>query len=510
MGSLLNYFASLPRAALDRLYSDGWTCQGLLRALPPLARLYALRLVAVSAEEGGGLPLVAVEAWAQDTPEAQKKHREALAGLRRLRLLLEGEGASLDAAVGAGKAIWLHRGFALQLRNCLCVGGVLNETPPPEAGSSSAQVLLTDLERHANDQWERVLQAILRPPVRDVWLEMKCDGASVQELLQEAHLLEPSRALDADGDVDMPSEAEDRGNGLRMTRGAARYLLQPIHRQVWLLVKAYMELAERGTPGTRDGTLCFLMRLGLLQLGQSYRMEDPSLDAAQRATLADMALLGLVYRPPDAPHLYYATHLSQHLLSGSAGATAAAAAAMTAAAGFIVLETNFRLYAYTASALWAQVLRLFMDIRYVLPNMVVGDLTRDSVLRAARMDVTAADISTFLERNAHPCMARLVPVMPENVLTVLQIWSKEPHRLTTTRVFVYESFATREEFDATRQYAKDTKAFVWERNDPEPSRCALAVKAVAHTEMKRFIRTSRAEAAAAATTAAAGGGPAAP
>ena len=40
----------------------------------------------------------------------------------------------------------------------------------------------------------------------------------------------------------------------RMSAVAARFLLLPTHAQVWRLVRAYMELAERGTPGTRHGT----------------------------------------------------------------------------------------------------------------------------------------------------------------------------------------------------------------------------------------------------------------
>ena len=36
-------------------------------------------------------------------------------------------------------------------------------------------------------------------------------------------------------------------------------------------------------------------------------------------------------------------------------------------------------YAYTTAPLWAAVLGLFVRIDYVLPNMVVGNLTRESV-----------------------------------------------------------------------------------------------------------------------------------
>ena len=109
-----------------------------------------------------------------------------------------------------------------------------------------------------------------------------------------------------------------------------------------------------------------------------------------------------------------------------------------------MLETNFRLYAYTDSPVWAQVLQIFAQLQYLLPNMIVGDLTRDSLLAAAQRGVTAVDIAEFLERNAHPRMLARVsasaiaavaggaslsePSMPENVLNLMEIWSKEKHR----------------------------------------------------------------------------------
>ena len=41
---LLDFLSALPRIALHRYYADRSTCQALLRALPPLARLCARAL----------------------------------------------------------------------------------------------------------------------------------------------------------------------------------------------------------------------------------------------------------------------------------------------------------------------------------------------------------------------------------------------------------------------------------------------------------------------------------
>ncbi len=505
MSPLLRYFSGLTRAALDRLYADGWTCQGLLRALPSMARLYVLRLACAQED----VPLVVVDTWKRaDAIAATVRHEQAVKVLERLNLL---ERVEADDGVASWR---LHRGFAKQLLNGLCIGGVLDAES--ERGDGSASVFdgnrgaptVAQLERHAHATWERVLQSIIAPPDDDVELTMQCDGATLQELLIEADLL--GYALTDRGAV------ADDGSGVSiarfaMNRQAYRYLLLPTHTQVWRLVQAYMKLSEKGTPGTQHGVLCFLMRLGLLRLGRAYRMDDAALDEAQRATLADMALLGLIYRPEEAPELYYATPLCQYLLSSSAGGGAGVASAGPAephegggtalsgalggagsfsevGGGFLVLETNFRVYAYTSSTLWARVLECFTRLEYLLPDLIVGSLTRDSIHAAVDAGVSAAEIIQFLSRNAHPRMARQTPVLPETVVNQIQLWAKEKQRVQYTKARLYERFSSEAEFLDAEAYARDIKVLLWSKRAPEGWQCLLAVRADAHDTMKRFLK----------------------
>lgn len=46
---------------------------------------------------------------------------------------------------------------------------------------------------------------------------------------------------------------------------------------------------------------------------------------------------------------------------------------------FIVVESNFKVYAYTDSLLYRAILKLFMREDYRLPNLIVGMLTRESL-----------------------------------------------------------------------------------------------------------------------------------
>lgn len=49
---------------------------------------------------------------------------------------------------------------------------------------------------------------------------------------------------------------------------------------------------------------------------------------------------------------------------------------------FIIVESNFKVYAYTSSPLYQAILQLFMREDYRFPNLVVGMLTRESLKEA--------------------------------------------------------------------------------------------------------------------------------
>jgi len=91
---------------------------------------------------------------------------------------------------------------------------------------------------------------------------------------------------------------------------------------------------------------------------------------------------GLVYIPPSATNQFYPTRLATTLTSDATALRSVSAgfdAALTAASGakgFIIIETNYRLYAYTNSPLQIAVLALFTRLGTRYPNMVSGRISR--------------------------------------------------------------------------------------------------------------------------------------
>jgi transcription initiation factor TFIIH subunit 4 len=102
--------------------------------------------------------------------------------------------------------------------------------------------------------------------------------------------------------------------------------------------------------------------------------------------------------------------------------TSAGTASTSQQQGFIVLETNYRVYAYTGilslrspqpfnpdhtldNPLQTAVLNLFVSLKYRFPNLVVGSITRDSVRRALNNGISADQVrgSSHTEKTEINC-----------------------------------------------------------------------------------------------------------
>lgn len=69
--------------------------------------------------------------------------------------------------------------------------------------------------------------------------------------------------------------------------------------------------------------------------------------------------------------------------------------------GYIIVETNYRVYAYTESKLQISLMALFTELLYRFPNVTVGLITRDSIRQALRGGISAKQIISYLEQHAH-------------------------------------------------------------------------------------------------------------
>lgn len=218
--------------------------------------------------------------------------------------------------------------------------------------------------------------------------------------------------------------------------------------------------------------MSFLFTLGSLELGIAYSTSN--LTPTQNIMLDDLADFGLVYRPPNNRSHYYPTRLATTLTSDSpalpntsttqTSTTGTVSASSDAAStanekGYIILETNYRLYAYTSTALPIAILSLFSALQTRYPNLITARLTKQSTLRAIATGIRADQIISYLTTHAHPILRAHHaktggPILPPTVVDQIRLWEREGNRMDATPGFLIKDIGSRDEYLKAVAYAE--------------------------------------------------------
>ena len=195
--------------------------------------------------------------------------------------------------------------------------------------------------------------------------------------------------------------------------------------------------------------------------------------------------IGLIFVPSHKPQQFFPTRLATTLTSSSSALRSVSEgfAAVTTATGesggggggggtqqqqrgSVILETNYRIYAYTSNPLQIAVLALFSNLKMRFHEMVSGRLSRESVRRATSYGITSDQIINYLATHAHEQMrrravARGVPVQPPTVVDQIRLWQIENERMKTTGGFLFKDFDDVREYEACAGYASEIGVCVW-------------------------------------------------
>lgn len=214
--------------------------------------------------------------------------------------------------------------------------------------------------------------------------------------------------------------------------------------------------------------MSFLFTLGSLEPGIAYSTSN--LTPTQKIMLDDLSDFGLVYRPANNRTHYYPTRLATTLTSDAPAlpntsttqTTTSVATDPSASAhekGYIILETNYRLYAYTSTALPIAILSLFSQLQTRYPNLITARLTKQSTLRAISTGIRADQIISYLTTHAHPILRAHHaktggPVLPPTVVDQIRLWEREGNRMDATPGFLIKEFASKDEYQKAVAYAE--------------------------------------------------------
>lgn len=401
---VVGYLGTLGSDMLELLYDDMSTTSTVLRSLPPLGQQYAMRL-AMCLEP---LPRSVVDSWVPDS--ADPTHIQVISRMKTLHALSEDSGM-----------VQLNPNFQRRIREALCVG-TLAEGVDMEVDPGNNPPSLLQLSEYARSQWDRILHYIV--------------GSEVELPTAETKAL-----------INLVGLVGEKGS---ITKEGSKFLFQDTHTQLWILLRGYLgDLESMGL--NRIEVLRFMFGLSFRKIGNSY--SKVGLTAAQDKLLVDLCRLGLVKTHSRKSKRFFVTPLV-HYLSKRSQATEGT----TEFRGVLMVETTFRVEAYTNSPLQLALLRMFVRIQIRLPNLIIGKITKQSVRSAFAKGITAAEIIGYMHSSVHP--QALSTGIPENVTDQIRMWEQEANRATFTAAHWVHDFKRGDEFDNCRQFCEDSSILV--------------------------------------------------
>jgi transcription initiation factor TFIIH subunit 4 len=472
------YLEQLPGTDFYRLYKNPTSALAVFRKrLSSLAKSFVMFMLYMRS------PMTVSDLDLITKPSSLKEKEQALDLLHRYHIFS-------DTRLNAAKAYQLTENFARSLRQALEGSGSVKSFGEISTTPEASDTKVEDLDRFAREQWEGILGYMVGSsaiPVDEDGRQIAEPSRGVMHLLTTGHLIELSGTA-------------SRGYTPKITKEGFAFVLQDINTQVWALLFLYVDLAEDAKGMSKVDVLSFLFLVSSMELGLAY--STANLTAAQQTMLPDLQDFGILYSPPQNPSIFYPTRLATTLTADSVTALSHTATTLgsslapshtrsistttsgsASVSGFIILETNFRLYAYTSSPLQIALLALFTNLRSRHPNLVTAKISKHSIRRAVNAGITADQIIAYLTTHAHPQMRRkntytsnsstLNPdapptistsVLPATVIDQIHLWQLERDRMTTTPGFLLKDFQSDTEYETTRKYADEIGVLVWQHD----------------------------------------------
>jgi len=427
-GDVSVFLEKLSDEKFQRLYTQPATCLAIFRLLPDLAKQFIMRLLYIKKD----VPLEHVKGWCYE--QYEDKVNESLQRLYKLHICTKNQ----------HNEIRMSEVFQENLNNALIGSGNHTSFGSTSSSIDKHKVDIDFLDKYGTEQWEAVLHYMVGANIR------KKPSPAVLKLLERSGLM--AKKDEVRDEYSVFNRVDE--NELQITNKGFQFLLQDVNTQVWAFLIQYLNMADDLKMDLVE-VLNFLFQLGSLQLGADYSVE--SLTPTQQQMLNDLKHLGIIYQRKRGSKRFYPTRLATSLTSGSMLISKPS----TEDTGFIILETNSRLYAYTDSPLQISVLNLFVVLKARFANMVVGMITRDSIRSALNHGITADQIITYLRTHAHPEMKKNMPILPLTVVDQIRLWEMERNRLKDEKGYLYHEFARAEDFQEVLNYAKHYNVVIW-------------------------------------------------
>jgi transcription initiation factor TFIIH subunit 4 len=463
--TILSHLLTLPSQTLIRLFSYPSNALAIFRLLPPIARHLIFTLLFLPDPPH----LSTSDVTSLFTRESGSAKEEESGSSSRQKRSTRGLLASKDVLSRLGiireqnENVYLNVKWTESLRRALIGGGDHQSFGVPSHTPAEDRLTPAQLDEFALRNWESILLYMVasedvRTPSRQVLHLLRSAG-----LMQSASTMNEGRAR--------TQSSNDRLSDLLITSKGFQFLLDDVSAQLWMLLHSYLiTLSESASSEEANTTsdivehLTFLFTLGSATLGQDY--EISSLTDSQQGMLDFFSDLGLIFRRRTSSTTFYPTRLITTLTN--AGQLPLLGSSNTDGddeKGFVILETNYKIYAYTNNPLRINILSQFVQTRARFPNLVTGIITRDSVKRALDKGISAEQIIMYLTHHAHPQMFKNNPLLPVTVTDQIRLWERETNRVQPEEGGMLSGFSSGADFTLVREYAEQMGVLMWHNVD---------------------------------------------
>ena len=398
----------------------------------------------------GPIPFQEVRTWF--LPAHKAIQNKTLWRLKQLQILQ-----------GRGQEVWINESF----QRSLFLGFSKGPLRKPRTEIISTMSTIDDFTRF---QWELVLYELVKGDNDKISdnSDIKRSRTTSSSNCSLERLLKDSGLITETGKV---------------SNTGFQFLLRDVSSQIWTLLIHYL----RGIKDNKvfEATLLFVSEQVLFgQPGEPITLPPLlNLDMLERFGLI---MKGVIEDSWCATKLFTSLSGSKNSLELSQSGEESR--------GFLVVETNYRIYAHTSSPLQIAILALFIRLTDRFPNLVYGQLDMETVQGAMAHGITADQIIQYLQINVHPCMingnSKLSGEIPFNgipftIVDQIRLWEMDRNRISHRDGYLYQQFLSEREFDAALGEAKTINALLYAK----PSNRLLIVSSDGHEHMKKFIKS---------------------
>ncbi|XP_011494040.1 PREDICTED: general transcription factor IIH subunit 4 [Ceratosolen solmsi marchali] len=438
---LYEYLKMRSPEMLNKLYNNPPICLAVYRELPEIARHYVMRLLFVEQP----VPQAVIASWCSKLHV--DVHLKVVQVMNELNIWKE-------ASIPGGLPGWILNATFRKNLKIVLLGGGTSWTMSNQLETDSKPRDVAFLDSYALERWECVLHYMVGSQ------QQEGISADAVRILLHAGLMKRD---------------EEDGSPV-ITQAGFQFLLLDTAAQVWYFILQYLDTVEaRGLDLVE--CLTFLFQLNFSTLGKDYSTQG--MMSGLLTFLQHLREFGLVYQRKRKAGRFYPTRLALNIATGQNKPLSRDLEKER----YIVVETNYRVYAYTNSNLQVALIGLFCELLYRFPNLVVAILTRDSVRQALKSGITASQIVGYLNQHAHNKMIEAgPPTLPPTIVDQIKLWENERNRFIFSEGVLYSQFHSQTDFEVLRDHAVSLGVLIWQS---ERKRTMVVTKA-GHDDVKKF------------------------